>query len=165
MSLAIDWLWTRSGEDPMIHLDGVFRYAMARIGQREEAEDIAIEVVQALPNPCFRRDLRAYMIGMARRKVADRLRRARPVAEAREADLAVRFDGQADESALVASAMAQLSADHREVLALKYVAGMTSAEIGRIVGKRAEAIDSMLQRAREAFSQAWQSLASDEVIQ
>ena len=78
MSLAIDWIFTRRGVDPMDFLDDVFRYSYARLGQREEAEDVAIEVVQALPNPCKRRDLRVYMLGMARRKIADRFRRARP---------------------------------------------------------------------------------------
>ena len=51
MSLALDWLRTRNGEDPMGYLDTVFRYAMARLNQREEAEDIAIEVVQAYKCP------------------------------------------------------------------------------------------------------------------
>ena len=163
MSLALDWLRTRDGEDPMGHLDTVFRYAMARLNQREEAEDVAIEVVQALPNPCYRRNLRLYMIGMARRKVADRLRRLRPEISVREQDTAVRFDGRSDDATLIAEAMAALSADHREVLALKYVAGLSSLEIGKVLGRKSEAIDSLLQRARAAFSQEWTRLTSEEV--
>ncbi|HVT10846.1 MAG TPA: sigma-70 family RNA polymerase sigma factor [Fimbriimonadaceae bacterium] len=163
MSLALDWFRTREGEDPMVYLDDVFRYAMARLGSREDAEDVAIEVVQALPNPCYRRDLRTYMFGVARRKAIDRQRRARPTVAVREEDASARFDGASDHAAMVARAMSDLSEEHREALALKYIAGLTSAEIGRIVGKRPDAVDSLLQRARNAFAQAWTRLTSDEV--
>ncbi|MBN9502357.1 hypothetical protein ABT09_02150 [bacterium SCN 57-13] len=164
MSLAIDWIFTRRGVDPMDFLDDVFRYSYARLGQREEAEDVAIEVVQALPNPCKRRDLRVYMLGMARRKIADRFRRARPTLEVREADATFRFDREIDEATVVAQTLNTLSADHREVLTLKYVIGLSSQEIGTLLGKRPDAIDSLLQRARDAFSHSWQGLTSDEVI-
>jgi len=165
MSLTIDWLSTRTGEDPMLYLNDVFRYAMARLGQREEAEDVAIEVVQALPRPCFRRNLRLFMIGMARRKIADRRRRARPQVSVHEGDRPVRFDDASDDATMVAIAMGKMSAEHREVLALKYVVGLSSAEIGDLLKKRPDAIDSQLQRARAAFTQEWNLLTSDEVNQ
>lgn len=165
MSLALDWLRTRNGEDPMGYLDTVYRYAMARLNQREEAEDIAIEVVQALPNPCFRRDLRIYMIGMARRKVADRRRRTRPEVILREVDSTARFDDRSDDAALIGCALARLTPDHREAIALKYVVGMSSAEIGKLLGRRPEAVDSLLQRARAAFGEEWTQLTSEEVTQ
>jgi len=163
MSLALDWLRTGKGEEPMRYLDDVFRYAMARLGHREEAEDVAIEVVQALPSPCLRRELRVYMLGMARRKVADRLRRRRPTVTVREGDAVGRFDQAADEAAMVAVVLSALSDDHREVLALKYVTGLTAAEIGKAMGRRADAIDSLLQRARDAFAREWRRIAGDEV--
>ena len=158
MSLALEGI-LGDGEDPMRHLDDVFRYAMARLGQREEAEDVAIEVVQSLPNPCRRRELRAYMVGMARRKVADRLRRRRPTVEVREDDAVGRFDGAFDEAATVAAAMARLGAEHRELLTLKYVLGFTSEEIGRALGKKPGAVDSALQRARAGFETVWKEMA------
>ncbi|HLK17233.1 MAG TPA: sigma-70 family RNA polymerase sigma factor [Fimbriimonadaceae bacterium] len=163
MSLALDWTRTRKGDDPMEHLDAVFRYAMARLHQREEAEDIAMEVVQALPNPCRRKELRLYMIGMARRKVADRLRRLQHGLPGIDHDASFRFDVRSDDAALVADAMQALSPDHREVLTLKYVVGLSSAEIGKVLARKPEAIDSLLQRARAAFGQAWTLLTSEEV--
>lgn len=66
-------------EDPLKYLDDVLRYAFARLGSREEAEDVAMEVFQAafrfrsqLPK---RKDPRLYLIGITRRKIADHLRR------------------------------------------------------------------------------------------
>jgi RNA polymerase sigma factor (sigma-70 family) len=90
---------------------------------------------------------------------------ARPTAEIRESDVPVSFDNAADEAAMVGIAMQTLSPDHREVLILKYVVGLSSAEIGQVVGKKTEAIDSMLQRARSAFEQTWLQITSEEVKQ
>ena len=166
MSLAIHWRREKEGTDPMRYLDDVFRYAMARLGQREEAEDIAIEVVHAMPNPCFRRDLRLYMIGVARRKVADHLRnprwRDRAGLEVRERPDHAR-DVSRDEAILVDEALHKLSPEHREVLVLKYVIGLTSAEIAKSLGKQSPAVDSLLQRARDSFAKAWESPSSEEV--
>ncbi len=163
MSLAIDWFRTKKGEDPMVYHADVFRYAALRLGQREDAEDIAIEVVQALPNPCTKDNLRVYMLGMARRKVADRFRRSHQANELHENDVVGSFDAQSDDSAMVGSVMKGLSPEHREALTLKYVIGLSSAEVGRLMGKSSQAIDSMLQRARSGFELGWLQLTSEEV--
>ncbi len=162
MNLALDWLRPKRGEEPMAYLDDVFRYAYARTRNREEAVDIAIEVVQSLPSPCRKDNLRVYMLGMARRKIANYARRRRdePV---REQDATTRFDPLSDDAALVATTMAALSDDHREVLTLKYVVGLSSQEISSLMDRSAPAIDSLLQRARDSFAQAWTELTSDEV--
>lgn len=157
MSLALDWLRPTQAEDPMRYLDDVFRYSHARLGQREDAEDVAIEVVQALPNPCRRKDLRIYMIGMARRKVADRLRRSRP-AELVDRDAAVRSDAASDNATVVSAVLARLEDDQREGLVMKYVIGLSSEEIGTLTGRKASAVDSLLQRARDAFARQWTAL-------
>lgn len=164
MSLAVSWPWTVPGEDPAIYLDDVYRYARSRLRSREDAEDIACEVVQALPSPCRRRDLRIYMIGMARRKVADKLRRDRDSVEICDADLVVRFDDASDDTALVDQVLAKLTEDQREALTLKYVVGLTSEEVGAALRRSTEAVDSLLQRGRAAFAREWNALSSEEVI-
>ena len=163
MSLAVNWPWIQSGEDPAIYLDDVFRYAHSRLRSREDAEDIACEVAQSLPSPCRRRDLRVYMIGMARRKVADRLRRAKDTVEIHERDLVGRFDEASDRTALVELVLAKLTEDQREALTLKYVAGFTSQEVAATLGRNSEAIDSLLQRGRASFAREWNALSSEEV--
>ena len=163
--MAIDWFGVRKGEDPMRYLDDVYRYAAVRLNQREDAEDIAIEVVQALPNPCSKSNLKVYMLGMARRKIADRLRKARPEQVIRESELSHRFDQSFVESQLVNQTFERLSAEHREALTLKYIVGLSSIEMGKVLSKRPEAVDSLLQRARESFGKSWNDLSSDEVKQ
>jgi RNA polymerase sigma-70 factor (ECF subfamily) len=163
MSLAVNWPWIKAGEDPAKYLDDVYRYARSRLRSREDAEDVAVEVVQALPSPCRRADLRAYMIGMARRKVADRLRRSKPTVELREAEAVIRFDEASDHATLVQEVLARLSDDHRDALTMKYVIGMSSQEIGAVIGRSGEAVDSLLQRGRACFAAEWNSLTSEQV--
>lgn len=162
MNLALDWIRPKRGEEPMAYLDDVFRYAFARTGNREEAEDIAIEVVQALPSPCRKENLRMYMLGMARRKIADYARRRRPQTDLRELDTTTRFDPASDDATLVGHTLGQLSDEHREVLTLKYIVGLSSREIGDLLGKNSPAIDSLLQRARDSFAGIWSQLTSEE---
>lgn len=161
MSLALDWLRPKKGEDPMAFIDDVFRYAFARTRNREEAEDIAIEVVQSLPNPCRKDNLRVYMLGMARRKVADHFRRRR-AAPIHEADTTTRFDSRSDDAALVGATLAMLSDEYREALTLKYIVGLSSQEIAELNGKSPTAIDSLLQRARGGFAEAWEQITGEE---
>lgn len=163
MNLALEWMRPRPGEEPLAYLDDVFRYAFSRTGNREESEDIAIEVVQALPSPCRKKDLRVYMIGMARRRVADHFRRKRESHPITEQGATTRFDSAADEAALVGQTLARLSDEHREAITLKYVVGLSSREIGAIMDRQSSAIDSLLQRARDAFAAEWTRLTSEEV--
>jgi RNA polymerase sigma factor (sigma-70 family) len=104
------------------------------------------------------------MIGIARRKVADRLRRHRPTVEISENGKGSRFDHLADETMHIEHVLALLTDDQREALTLKYVVGMTSEEVATAVGKSSEAVDSLLQRGRAAFAREWDALLSEQVI-
>lgn len=160
MSLSIPNL--RAGaEEPLKYLDDVFRYAKARLGNHDDAEDVAIEVVQALPHLCRKDNLRLFMIGMARRKVADRLRRKSglPLEDFNQMPA---FDRASDEAATVESVLCTLVDDQREALILKYVIGMSSQEVGGVMKRGASAIDSLLQRARDAFEKEWNRIHEPE---
>ena len=159
----MQWPWNTNGEDPAIYLDDVYRYARARLRTREDAEDVAIEVVQELPTPCRRKDLLVYMIGMARRKVAGRLRTAREISGILESDLAGRFDHSSDDTVVVDLVLDKLTDDQRDALVLKYVVGMSSQEVGAALNKKPEAVDSLLQRGRAAFAREWNALSCEEV--
>lgn len=158
----VAWPWTRAGEDPATYLNDVYRYARARLGSREDAEDVACEVVQSLPTPCVRKDLRLYMLGMARRKVADRLRRRMPTVTLLESDLAPSHGEDVLQTAAIDGVLAVLPDDQRDALILKYVVGFSSRELGSLLGRSPEAIDSLLQRGRAAFAQEWNAHSSDE---
>ena len=122
-----------------------------------------MEVVHALPSKCKRRELRAYMIGIARRKIADRRRSARDAVVVLETDSVGRFDNAADEAALVEHVLGMLTEDQREVLTLRFVIGLSSQETGAVLDRTPEAIDSLVQRGRAAFCREWNALSSEAV--
>lgn len=143
------------GEDiPLSWMDDVIRYAFSRVGALEDAQDIAMEIWQEATK---RRELilskespRAFLIGMARRRIVDvaRKRKRDQAIRAQPPRLAEKFDPHRMEISEVLDA---LSPEHREVLVLKYVHEFTQEEISEIIQLSPEAVNSLLQRARHAF--------------
>jgi RNA polymerase sigma-70 factor (ECF subfamily) len=129
----------------------------------EDAEDVAVEVFEAIHRMGGRlikkKDLRPYIFGIARRKVADKLRsrsQAQPDNETNQPDLA-------EQSLLklqIGQALKQLPEQQREVLLLKYLHGFSTKEIASIVGKSSKAVNSLLQRARATFAEHASDLIS-----
>ena len=144
--------------DPMLFVDDVFRYALAKTASKEDAEDIAIEVVQQAPKTLEANELKQYMIGMARRKVANHFRQAGRTIERPEAANGLPLDEMLD----VRRALKTISENHRECLILKYVTGLSSAEIGAHLNLTSEAVDSLLQRARKAFATEWEIMHGED---
>jgi RNA polymerase sigma-70 factor (ECF subfamily) len=143
-------------------LTDVQRYAQFRLGNLEDAEDAAMETWQAIsarPEPFLTADdPRRYAIGICRRKVADQIRRRRwklAISPAPE-------PADPDQQLMVSRTLAQLPDDQREVLALKYFHQFSAAEIAQIMGRTPVAINSLLQRARDAFAAAAQPWFNEE---
>ena len=144
--------------DPMLFVDDVYRYALARTNRQEDAEDIAIEVVQQSPKHLKPDELKPYMIGMARRKVADHFRHANRSIERPNIPSETQIEAVLD----VQRALETMSESHRECLILKYVTGLSSAEIGTQISLSSEAVDSLLQRARKAFAKEWEIMHGED---
>jgi RNA polymerase sigma factor (sigma-70 family) len=152
---------SRSFVDPMHFVNDVYRYALARTGNKEDAEDMAIEVVQQAPARMKADELKPYMIGMARRKIADHFRHS-----ARREGSGVLPEsstgGAIDQMIDVQRALDTVSETHRECLILKYVNGLTASEIALVLDTTPEAVDSLLQRARKAFANQWEIMHGEE---
>ena len=147
--------------DPLAQLDDVVRYAFARLGSREEAEDVAMEVFQAAFR--FRAELprksnpSLYLIGITRRKIADHLRRNRRQRGAGTVSLDdpglhevgwYQIEGLFE----LIEALNTLSELQRDVLILKYLLGLSTLEISELIKKSPQATNSLLQRARESLA-------------
>jgi RNA polymerase sigma-70 factor, ECF subfamily len=147
----------------------VLRYASARVGAGSEAEDVVAETfaaalarLDACPAPveegAEHDPARAWLLGIARRKVADALRqktrrRETALSETLNAPASQRPEPQAlaDEAARTLQAILEgLPADQREALLLKYVDGLSLIEMGRVMGRSSRAASQLLYRAREA---------------
>lgn len=151
------------------HVDSVFRYARARIGDASEAADIAHEVMLEFwrrPERFEgRSSLRGYLLSVARHKSIDRLRdRARrPLSEADpeipdsdpdpEAVLAALQD-----AARVRRCLDRLSPAHRAVLQLAFFENLSYERIAEIEGAP---IGTIKTRAMHAKKRMMQLLAED----
>jgi len=153
------------------YLRSVLKYVWARIGEGTEAEDITAEVfaaaftaLRSCPRPTedTRDDpVRAWLFGIARRKLADvyRRRTRRP-----EVALEVNHflpDRRTPETSLLSDEASrtlqmilnELPEMQREAILLKYIEELSVEEIGRVLGKSANAICQLLHRARQTIRQ------------
>lgn len=151
-----------------LYLDDVFRYVSRRVPRRDEAEDVTAEVFAAAFQQLggFRADCepRLWLMGIARRKVADSLRKRSRRRETLECDLppgsmeAKRDDernivpsvADTEDSRRLREIVAALRDDQREALLLHYVEGLKIAEVADVMRRSPAAVNSLLQRARAA---------------
>lgn len=137
----------------------IWRFAHAQVSRREDAEDIVMEVFGA----AFRdfnqlrrvENQRHWLLGIARKKVADTYRKQYRRAEQPLSEIDVPISDMPSPTQIAArEALASLPEGQREALTLKYVNGLTTEEVGRVTRRSAAATNSLLQRGREALRQA-----------
>ena len=155
--------WTAT-ELQHTYLDDVYRFVSRRIAIREEAEDLTIDVFGAAFRslPRFRgdADVKTWLFGIARRKIADFVRRTGRGREIVLLDVPLLADRQSEDPspdtlALQSEAIGQmrrilsdLPEDQRDALLLQHLEGLSIAEIARVMGRSTAAVNSLLQRAR-----------------
>lgn len=138
--------------------DDVWRYVSSKLPRPEDAEDVAMEVfgiacrkihvLQKVDSP------KLWLLVVARKRVMDCLRRRYRRSEYplnHAMDTAAPAAPSSREG--LQSLMAQLPELQRDALILKYVNGLDTVEVARIIRKSPEATNSLLQRARESMRQ------------
>ena len=140
----------------------VYRYLAARVDRAEDAEELAQEVFLAALSgvQSLRAEdeagLLAWLFQICRNKIADRLRQryrrpSAPLEEAEEMESRETSPDEAveqfEERAEVRAALAQLTAEQREVVVCKYVLGYDNQRTARIVGKNVNAVNQLHHRA------------------
>ena len=151
----------RSETEGSAHVAEVYRYVFARINHAEQAEDIAMEVLHAANKSVKPDDMRAFMIGIARRKVADHFRqnnRSEPLNSVNEGFATT----DSDEFLRIQMVLGGLAENYQECLVLKYVCGFSSGEIATMLTSTSTSVDNTLQRARKAFATEWNLLNGDD---
>jgi RNA polymerase sigma-70 factor (ECF subfamily) len=125
--------------------DDVYAYAMGLLRDRAAAEDITAAAFERAYRKRSRYrpekgSSRAWLFGIARNAALDELRRRgrHATLNGEPTDEAVvkahGDDGQSELRLLVAAALTQLEARERELIALKFFAGLSNAEIARVLG-------------------------------
>ena len=142
-------------QDPEALIRRVYAYVAYRVGHGPEAEDITSET--------FERALRyrdsyergrggptAWLVGIARRCIADAAARPRTSSLSESDGVAAAGDVEQEtaERLAVQAAVAALDGRDRELIALRYGADLSTAEIARVLELQANAVDVALHRAR-----------------
>jgi len=139
--------------------DRLHNYLTARLGCRDRADEVLqatfVRVVQnrkrfaGVENPV------AYLFQMARneviRVVSRENRSNTQQLSAAETLPAVTNLSGSDDAEAVASALARLSANDRELIELKIYAGLTFQEIGRVTGRPQATVATRYRRALESL--------------
>jgi RNA polymerase sigma-70 factor, ECF subfamily len=144
--------------------DDVYSYVAGLLRDRSAAEDVTAAAFERAYRKRSRFDARrgtrrAWLFGIARNAALDELRRRRHLTEleTEPADDAPAPDEQADAGlrrAALRTAMAALTARERELVALKFFAGLTNAEIADVLGVSESNAGTRLHRTVEKLRRA-----------
>jgi RNA polymerase sigma-70 factor (ECF subfamily) len=145
-------------------LPEVYGYLLSRCGQRALAEDLSAETFLAAVDACQRVPAPplsvAWLIGIARHKLADHWRRV----SREELRLRVLADDLADaddpwderlDVLLARQVLARLGPHHRAVLTLRYLDGLPVGDVAEHLRRTVHATEALLIRAKSAFRKAY----------
>jgi RNA polymerase sigma-70 factor, ECF subfamily len=150
------------------HRNGIYRFVRWHLGApggeaEDVTQDVLIEVFRCLPRYEGRSRLRTWMLGLAlnvcrqRRRASSGVRRAFVVAEATDEVLRTVADATADLDALLArrevqvqvrSAIERLGPEHRDVVLLREIEGLSYGEIAGVLQIPVGTVRSRLHNAR-----------------
>lgn len=153
--LAFEALYRSSRDDVYAYVAGLLRDR----GAAEEVTAVAFERAyrkRARFDP-RRGSGRAWLFGIARNAALDELRRRKRHAELATdpIDVDARDDPERHETRLLlTAALAELSPRERELVALKFFAGLSNAEIGAVVGISESNAGTRLHRVVEKLREA-----------
>jgi RNA polymerase sigma-70 factor (ECF subfamily) len=137
----------------------VAKYLYYRLGSKAQAEDVASEVFLAVWRqlPTYRGGyFPGWVFGIARNQAVGEIRKA---TRSRTVDLDVARDTpsqdrqpeehveQRENHERLHRALSQLNDQHREIVACKYLLGMSNAEVASLLGKTENAINAQQHRA------------------
>lgn len=147
--------------------DDIFAYVATLLGDRAAAEDITALAFER----AYRRRMtfdrrrgeeRAWLFGIARNAALDELRRRKRLAsltvDPEDVSESETGDDDGAEVALrrtaVRAALAELTPRDREVIALKFHAGLRNTELAKVLGVSETAAGTLLYRAMEKLRKA-----------
>lgn len=141
------------------HAESLLGFLRYRTGDHALAEDLAADTFERALSRRARFDSRrgserAWLFTIARNLLTDRLRRDDAERRALERSGPPGHEAEPDPALdrvelreLLRGALAELAADEQDLLALRYGAGLSIAEIAELGGDRAGTVESRLYRA------------------
>lgn len=152
-------------------LPEVYGFVLSRCGDQALAEDLTADTfmsaVSAVRSGTVDTITTGWLVVVARRRLVDHWRRQE--VEQRRLQL---LPGSGEELAdpwtdevdpgLARTVLADLRPQHRAVLTLKYLDGLSVAEVAALVGRSVHATEGLLQRARAALRRAYEEAVADD---
>jgi RNA polymerase sigma-70 factor, ECF subfamily len=140
----------------------IYRYVAIRVSRREDAEDLTQVVFERIVAslPRYRqngRPFEAWAFRIARNAVIDHRRRQRPIERLDEEVEPAHGEGleaitvRDEEIRELRRAIAGLTGDQQEALALRYGAGLSAEEAAQVMGRRAGTVRGLTFRAINAL--------------
>jgi RNA polymerase sigma-70 factor (ECF subfamily) len=150
------------------HLPGVYRYLAARAASPEEAADLTQQVFLHAFRALGRyRDgtggFAPWLFRIARNAATDASRRRRPAAPLDEFVVEPSLTPEASALALerlqqFRTAIRSLPAQKQDLLALRFAAGLSSREIGAVVGKSESSVKKQLTRTIQSLKEHYRDV-------
>lgn len=161
---------------------GVYNFAYRMLGNRADAEDIAqdifVQVYRALPRTQLDLPFRPWLYVVARNKCLDFLKRKRPLLFSETGDvddegesfaarvpdpepLPEELAERADLQRLLHDAIAALPPKYRQVVALRYSADLSFAEIAEALGLPENTVKTHFHRAKALLRAHLADVAAD----
>ncbi len=148
------------------YIDRVYRFIYFRVSNEQTAEDLSSQVFLKAWENLARYEIRglsfgAWLFRIARNLVIDYYRTKKDHESLDEngsiaTDPALMVDGKLDaefEAEWLRSAMKHLTDDQRTVLTLKFIEGLSTAEIAEVMGKRQGAVRALQLRGLQALAE------------
>jgi RNA polymerase sigma-70 factor (ECF subfamily) len=142
------------------HANAIFRYVYYRVGDQAVAEDMVgdvfVRALEALPSyQDTGRPFEAWLYRIAHARVVDHYRRqssrrVAPLDERLAADEETdphQLAAFRDESCQAWAAVSRLTDDQQQVVSLRFIAGYSTAEVARLLGKTEGAVKALQHRA------------------
>lgn len=148
------------------YVTAVYRYFAVRVHHRETAEDLTAqlftEILAKLPNYQEQGSFAGWIFTIAKRRLIDHYRRHQPELPLEEtavppddADVFGDLISREQQNQLL-QLVAELDADQQELLALRFAAGLTFAEIGATMGKSEAACKMAVRRLLNELQTLWE---------
>lgn len=139
----------------------ILRYLTHQLRDRHWAEDLAQQVFlkawQAIPRYEQRGvPFKAWLYRMARNQMIDHVRKQRPTTDLEGVEISEPAQAElrlitAEQHERLHGALDRLSADHREVLTLRFLMEKSAAEIGQIMDRKEVTVRGLQMRALRAL--------------
>lgn len=139
--------------DPEPLIRRVYAYVAFRLGAGADAEDVTSEVFERAVRYRGSFDARkgtasAWLIGIARHCVDDVLKRSPPAALTDEHPDDAELEREAIQRLMLVQALGRLDSRERELIALRYIVGLSAKEVAASLGLSAGAVDVAVHRAK-----------------